>query len=81
MVTFLRRNSRTMSLSTKLHLMGQLCAFMHFLHRMKIAFFVQIENLFLTRNLELRVRVFRLAYQVVEWVEGRKENEAAGVVG
>lgn len=55
---FLRKNSRTISLSTKLQIMSQICSFFQYLHKQNVGYFIQIENIFITKGLEVRIRGF-----------------------
>ena len=55
--------------------MAEICAFQMHLHKRKIAFFIQTDNLFITRGLEVRVRGFKNAYKVTDWVEEYKIDE------
>jgi hypothetical protein len=75
LLEFLRRNRRTVSLSTKLHLMSQVCSLLQFFHKQGLAYFVQLDNLFVTRGVEVRVRGFARSHRVTEWTEVRKDQE------
>jgi serine/threonine protein kinase len=37
---YLRRNSRTISLATKLHIMTQVCSLLQYLHKRNIGYFI-----------------------------------------
>lgn len=55
---YLTRNRKTISLSTKLHIMSQVCSVVQYLHKKKVGYFIHIDNMFITRGLEIRVRGF-----------------------
>ncbi len=42
LLEFMRKNSRTMSLSTKLHIMAQICSFIQYLHKQSIGYFIEV---------------------------------------
>ncbi len=48
---FLKKNRKTVSLSTKLHIMSQICSFIQYLHKRKIGYFIHIDNIFITKGL------------------------------
>jgi len=55
---FLRKNSRTICLSTKLHIMVQVCSVFQYLHKRNIGYFIEMENIYITRGLEVRIKGF-----------------------
>ena len=75
LLEFLRRNGHTVSLATKLHLMVQICSFVQYLHNKRVAYFVQLENIFVSKALEIKIRGLYRSYRVKEWSEGNKETE------
>ena len=66
-LTFLRKNSKTISLSTKLHIMSQICSFLQYLHKQGIAYFIEPENIFVTKGIEVKIRGFYRSYEVMKW--------------
>lgn len=79
LLEFMRRNSRTMSLSTKLHIMSQVCSFIMYLHKLCLGYFIQLENIYITRGLEIRICGFKRCYKVAEWSETKKPEEKSDV--
>ena len=71
LLLFLKRNSRTVSLSSKLHIMSQICSLFQYLHKLNIVFFLQPDNIFITRGLEVKIRGFRRSYRVEKWVDSK----------
>ncbi len=72
LLTFLKKNSLTISLSTKLHIMTQICYFMQYLHKLSIAYYIEADNLYITRGLEVRIRGFYRSYKVNAWIDTKK---------
>ena len=71
---YLQRSSLTLSLSTKLHIMSQICSFLQFCHKKLVGCCLEMSNLFVTRGLELRVRGFKRSWTVPVWMDSKKES-------
>ena len=67
LLTFLKKNSQTISLSTKLHIMSQICLLMQYMHKKGVIYFIQLDNIFVTRGLDVRVRGLYRSFKVKEW--------------
>ena len=45
---------------------------MQYLHKRKVGYFIHIDNVFITRGLELKIRGFEKAFTAAEWVDSKK---------
>lgn len=53
--------------------MSQVCSVVQYLHKKKIGYFIHIDNVLITRGLEIRVRGFEKAYNVPgDWIDSKK---------
>lgn len=49
---------------------------MQYLHKRNIGYFIEVDNIYITRGLEVRIRGFKASYQVVVWVDTKDKKEA-----
>ena len=77
---YLKRNSKTFSISSKLHIMSQICSLFQYLHKLNIVYFLQPENIFITRGLEVKIRGLRRSYRVDKWVDSKDAKKEEGGV-
>jgi len=55
--------------------MSQICSFMQSLHKLNICYYIELDNIFITRDLEVKIRGFKNSYQVVSWVNYKKDTD------